>query len=97
MTRRHTEMTLPGITYKNSYKRTTMTYNPIHHLRNPIICIILLSILPQKTVINNRNRIHLTAIRNSTIQPNTSTTTKHSNPTCFRGNRNMRTSQPVRK
>ena len=86
MTRRHTRRNLPRIAYKNSYKRIAMAYNSVYRLRKPVICITLLRILPEKTITNNRTRIHLTANRNSTIQPNKSTHTKYSNPICFRGN-----------
>lgn len=97
MTRCHTGGNLPRITHKNSYNRVTMRYNPIYHFRNPILCIILLSILSQKTITNNWTRIYLAANGNPTLQPHTSTPTKYSNPTCFRGNCNMSTSQPTRK
>ena len=71
MTRRHTRRNLPRNAYKNSYKRVTMGYNSVYNLRNHIVCIVLLNSLAQKTITNNRTKVHLSASRNSTIQPNT--------------------------
>ena len=60
---------IPRTKYKNSYKMITTRCNAIYYFRNPVICIILLTILPQKTFTNNWARI---TRRNSTVQPNTS-------------------------
>ena len=65
MTRRNTRRNISRTTHKNGYKRTTMRYNLIHHLRNSILHIILLSILPQEPITHNRTRINMTANRNS--------------------------------
>lgn len=97
MTRHHSGRNLPRNTHENSYKGATMRHNPIHRLRSPILCIILLSILPQKIITNNRNRINMTTYRNSTLQPITSTTTKYSYSTRIRSDSYMSTSQPTRK
>ena len=88
---------IPRVTHKNSNKRTTMRDNPIYCIRNPILRIILLSILPYKIITNNWTRINLTTNRNPTIQPNTSTFTKYSNLISFRSNCNMSSSWPTRK
>lgn len=74
-----------------------MRDNLIHYFRSPILCIVLLSIFPQKTIAYNWTRISLTAHRNSTIQPYTNPTTKHSNSPCLRSNCNMSTSRTTRK
>lgn len=97
MTRRNTRRNISRITHKNSYKGITMGYNPIHHLRNPILRIFLLSILSQKIIAHNRARVNLAPNGHSTIQSTTSTTTKYSHPTRLRSNRYMSTSQTTRK
>jgi len=86
MTRRNPGRNISRITHKDSNKRTTMRNNSIHCLRSLMLRIIFLGILPYKTIINNRTRVNLTTHKNSTIQPNTSPITKHSNPTSLWGN-----------
>jgi hypothetical protein len=85
MTWRNARRDISRITYENSNKRPTTRNNPIYCIRNSILRIIFLVILPLKTITNNWTRVNLTTHRNSTIQPHTSILTKHSNLTSLTG------------
>ena len=80
---------------ENGHKRSTTRNNFIHCLRNLILHIIFLSILPHKIITNKWTRINLNTHRNSTTLSHTSPFTNHSNPTCLRSNCNISTSRPT--
>jgi hypothetical protein len=60
MTWRNPGGDLPRITHKDSNNRPTMRNNPIYCIRSLILRLILLSILPYKSITNNWTRIHMT-------------------------------------
>ena len=86
LTRRNPGKKISSITHKDSNKRITMRNNSIHCLISFILRIILLGILPYKTITNDWTRINVTTYRNSTIHPYTIPITKYSNPTNLRSN-----------
>jgi len=58
------EGTYQTITHKVTYKISKISNNSIHCLRNPILRIIFLTILPYKIITNNWTSINLTTYRN---------------------------------
>ena len=95
MMRRNQGRKMSRITHKYSHKRSTTRNNSIHRLRNFIVCIIFLSIVPYKIITNSWTRINLNTYRNSIILSHTSPFTKQSNPTCLSSNCNMSTLRPT--
>jgi hypothetical protein len=83
-------------THTNSYKRTTMRDNSIYCLRNPILRIIISSILSTEGYLPQMNSDQHDFYRNLTIQPSPSHFTKHSKPICLTTSRNLGTPQPSR-